>query len=136
MSKRPAPLTWADASVQCLPNGWRFTMPVPERVNAVWRQFKGRTIVSAKHRADKAQAPVRFRHAVPLRGEVAVSIVWHRARKAGDVDGRLKTALDLLRGVAYADDAQVQRVTIARRDDEHEPARLVVDVWPITGTAA
>ena len=49
---------------------------------------------------------------------------------------RLKSALDLLRGIAYGDDAQVQRVTIARTDDERAPARLVVDVWPIEGKAA
>jgi len=131
VTKRPAPLTWDDATVQCLPNGWRFVLPVPERVNAVWRQYKGRTIISAKHRADKAAAPRIFRHVAPLSGDVCVSIVWHRARKAGDVDGRVKSALDLLRGIAYADDAQVAKVTIQRYDDEREPARLVVDVWPM-----
>lgn len=130
-AKRPAPLTWADATVEATPTGWRFTMPVPERVNAVWRQYKGRTIVSAKHRGDKAEAPRVWRHVTPLAGDVAVSITWYRARKAGDVDGRIKSALDLLRGIAYADDAQVADVRAVRIDSLTEPARLVVVVWPI-----
>lgn len=130
-AKRPAPLTWADATVEATPQGWRFTMPVPERVNAVWRQYKGRTIVSAKHRADKAVVGHVWPRITPLRGDVAVSITWYRARKAGDVDGRIKSALDLLRGIAYADDAQVADVRAVRIDDPTERARLVVDVWPI-----
>lgn len=130
-AKRPAPLEWDDARVEATPHGWRFILPVPERVNAVWRQHRGRTIVSRKHRHDKAEAPARLRHAVPLAGDVVVSITWYRARRAGDVDGRIKSALDLLRGLAYADDAQVADVRCVRVDDPAEAARVVVDVWPV-----
>ncbi len=130
--KRPAPITWADATVECsTAGGWVFTLPVTERVNACWRQYRGRTIVSARHRADKAAAPLAFRHAIPLAGDVRVTVTWYRERRAGDTDGRLKTALDLLTGHAYLDDAQVADVRIVRVDDEREPARLVVHVWPV-----
>ena len=128
MSRKPAPLTWADASVVQTAGGWHFVLPIPERVNAVWRQYKGRTIVSAKHRADKVTAPAIFRHVVPLAGDVACRLLWVRARKAGDVDGRIKTALDLLRGIAYADDAQVADMQIVRVDDPSEAPRLEVIV--------
>ena len=129
---RPLPITWADATVECsTAGGWIFVLPVTERVNACWRQYRGRTIVSARHRADKAAAPLAFRHAIPLAGDVRVTVTWYRERRAGDTDGRLKTALDLLTGHAYVDDAQVADVRIVRIDDDREPARLVVHVWPV-----
>lgn len=127
-TKRPAPITWNTATVCCTPDGWRFTMPVPERVNAVWRQYKGRTIVSARHRSDKAAAPMAFARVPPLAGDVVVLVTWYRERRAGDVDGRLKTTLDLLRGIAYHDDDQVCDVRIVRVDDLREAARVVVEV--------
>lgn len=134
---KPTPITWATARVEMLPDGgWRFTMPVPERTNAIWRHWKGRTLVSARHRADKATAPRLWRFVAPFAGEVSVRMVWYRARKAGDVDGRIKAALDLLRGIAYGDDAQVAALAIERVDDATEPARLVVDVRALTRKAA
>jgi Holliday junction resolvase RusA-like endonuclease len=124
------PITWQTASCRATPTGWLFTLPVPERTNAIWRSWKGRTLVSAKHRQDKQAAPAKFGRCQPLDGEVAVSITWYRARRAGDVDGRIKAALDLLRGIAYDDDRQVAELRIVRRDDPNEPARLDVLVEP------
>ena len=72
---------------------------------------------------------------VPLAGELAVAITWHRSQKSGDVDNRIKGALDLLRGIAYADDASVARVSCERVDDG-TPARLVVDVDTMRRAAA
>jgi Holliday junction resolvase RusA-like endonuclease len=128
--KRPAPLTWADARCEATRDGWHFTLPVPERTNALWRQYAGRTIVSAKHRADKQTAPRRF-GCEPLRGDVAVRMVWVRARRTGDVDSRIKATLDLLNGVAWLDDAQVADLQVLRVDDDTQPARVEVFVWPI-----
>jgi Holliday junction resolvase RusA-like endonuclease len=127
--RRPAPLTWADARCQATPDGWHFVLPVPERTNAIWRQHRGRTLVSRKHRADKATAPARF-GCEPLEGDVAVRLVWVRARKAGDVDSRIKATLDLLNGVAWHDDAQITALTVLRVDADDQPARVEVFVWP------
>ena len=126
--KRPAPLTWADASVAMLPGGgWRFTLPVVTSANRQWRVGKGRAYKAKGAATDTKAAALLFRHVVPLGGELAVSITWHRSQKSGDVDNRIKGTLDLLRGIAYHDDSSVARVSCERVDDG-TPARLVVDV--------
>ena len=134
--KRAAPLTWADATVAMLPGGgWRFTLPVVTSANRQWRMGKGRTYKAKGASDDARAAALLFRHVVPLAGELAVAITWHRSQKSGDVDNRIKGALDLLRGIAYADDASVARVSCERVDDG-TPARLVVDVDTMRRAAA
>lgn len=127
--RRPPAIGWRDAYCEPTKDGWHFVLPVPERVNAVWRQVKGRTIVSAKHRGDKGSVRGRF-DCDPLRGDVAVRMVWVRARKAGDIDGRIKTTLDLLNGIAWLDDAQITELHVVRVDDTSQPARVEVFCWP------
>ena len=127
--RRAAGITWANAHAEATATGWHFVLPVPERVNAIWRQWNGRTLSSKRHRQDKAAAPARFAGIVPLEGDVAVRLVWVRAQRRGDVDGRIKATLDLLKGVAFRDDAQVAELNIIRVDDG-SPARMEVFVWP------
>ena len=127
-AKRPAPLTWTESTVSMRPGGgWRFTLPVLTSANRQWRMGKGRTYKAKGASVDTKAAALRFRHVVPLAGELSVSITWHRSQKSGDVDNRIKGTLDLLRGIAYADDASVARVSCQRVDDGTQ-ARLVVDV--------
>lgn len=130
---KPSPLTWADARCEATGTGWFLSLPTPERTNAIWRQWKGRTLVSAKHRADKAEAPKRFGIAEPFAGDVAVRMVWVRHRKTGDVDSRIKAALDLLTAIGvWRDDAQVARLTVERSDAADERPGLYVWVDPMT----
>lgn len=127
-AKRPAPLTWAESTVSMRPGGgWRFTLPVVTSANRQWRVGKGRAYKAKGAATDTKAAALLFRHVVPLAGELVVSITWHRSQKRGDVDNRIKGTLDLLRGIAYRDDAAVARVSCERVDDG-TPARLVVDV--------
>lgn len=135
-AKRPAPLTWAEATVSMRPGGgWRFTLPVVTSANRQWRVGKGRAYKAKGAATDTKAAALLFRHVVPLVGELTVSITWHRSQKSGDVDNRIKGALDLLRGIAYRDDASVARVSCERVDDG-TAARLVVDVDNFTRAAA
>jgi len=125
------PITWQTARAFATTDGWGFELPTPERTNAAWRQWKGRTIISAKHRADKAAAPGRFGRIDPFPGDVAVRLVWVRERRAGDVDSRLKAALDLLTLIGvWHDDAQVVDVQVIRVDDPTRAPGLYVWVWP------
>lgn len=133
---KATPITWQTASCTATSTGWLFVLPVPERTNAIWRSWKGRTLVSAKHRQDKLAAPQRFGRGALQTGDVRVSMTWWRARRSGDVDGRIKAALDLLRGIAYDDDAQVADLRIVRKDDAAQPARLEVHVEPLITTTA
>ena len=126
--KRPAPLTWAESTVSMRPGGgWRFTLPVVTSANRQWRMGKGRTYKAKGASMDTKAAALLWRHVVPLVGELSVNITWHRSQKSGDVDNRIKGTLDLLRGIAYDDDASVARVSCQRVDDGTQ-ARLVVDV--------
>lgn len=134
--KRAAALTWADATVTMTPGGgWRFVLPVVTSANRLWRTGGGRTYKAKGASTDTTAAALRFRHVVPLAGELSVAITWHRSQKSGDVDNRIKGTLDLLRGIAYADDASVARVSCERVDDG-TAARLVVDVDNLTRAAA
>jgi len=97
----------------------------------MWRQYKGRTISSAKHRADKAQAPGKFGRIDPIRGDVAVRLVWVRERRAGDVDSRIKATLDLLTAMGFwLDDAQVSDLQVIRLDDPSKAPGVYVWIWP------
>jgi Holliday junction resolvase RusA-like endonuclease len=125
------PITWADARCEATADGWFFALPTPERTNAIWRQWKGRTLVSQKHRLDKQLAPARFGTFDPMRGDVAVRMVWVRHRRAGDIDSRLKAALDLLTATGvWVDDAQVVRLDIERVDDHKRAPGLYVWISP------
>lgn len=86
--------------------------------------------MSAKHRADKQQSRRARFDCEPLLGDVAVRLVWVRARKAGDIDGRVKSTLDLLNGIAWLDDAQITELHVLRVDDPTQPARVEVFCWP------
>ena len=40
-------------------------------------------------------------------GDLFVSVIWHRGRKAGDLGERTKVLYDALQGSIYADDKQI-----------------------------
>lgn len=107
-------------------------LPTPPAVNRYWRVPKalGRPILSAEAREYRLTAGALARaqtHVEPLTGPVAVEIVWTRERRAGDLDGRLKVLLDVLQGIAYADDAQIIEIHAWRRDkDEGDPGVRVI----------
>ena len=129
---RPLPITWADATVSMTTGGgWAFTLPEVESANRLSRNGRGRTYKSDRAKDDTAQALHRWRHVVPLAGPVVVTITWHRARKVGDLDNRCKGTLDLLKKIAFADDAQVEQIHMARHDDPAERPRIEVTVAPV-----
>lgn len=96
------------------------TLPVPPSGNRYWRHVGPRVV-----RAEEARryiADVSSRCAVarikPIAGNVAVSVIWYRAKRVGDLDNRLKVLLDALSGHAYRDDAKVVRLFAEMRDTE------------------
>jgi len=130
---RPRPLTWDLASVEMAPSGALvFVVPVLESANRLWRSQRGRTHKSTEAATDERQARARFRHVPQLDGDLEVWITWYRAAKQGDADNRIKPALDLLKGIAYHDDASVAVIHMARIDDPTQPARLVITIAPLT----
>jgi Holliday junction resolvase RusA-like endonuclease len=98
-------------------------------VNAYWRIFKNRILLSTEARQYKARAAgvALERGCKPALGFVAVSLWVYRARRIGDLDNFLKAALDSLRGVAFEDDSQVIEIHAYRHDDKNNP-RVEVEV--------
>ena len=98
-------------------------LPYPVGSNRLWRNARGRTIVSPEASAWKAETQLRALLAGvrPVSGPVSVSLVLHprltakgRASKTRlDLDAPIKPLLDALNGVAYADDKQVTHITAA-----------------------
>lgn len=106
-----------------------FTLPYPPSVNRMYRAVNGRQILSAEGRAFKARVSAMRLVPAPLVGEVDVTVRLFRPRRSGDTDNFLKSVLDVLKGIAYRDDAQVRDIFAYRRDDKHNP-RVEVVVSP------
>lgn len=111
-------------------------MPALASANTLWRTAYGRTYKASGAKADVKAARLRFGRAGVLEGEVAVQIEWVRARKVGDLDNKAKATLDLLKGIAYHDDAAVVELHMTRTDDPTRAPGLYVDVWTITNVRA
>ena len=100
-------------------------LPYPPSTNRLWRQVRGRMVLSAAALAWKATATWQARLSAQAQryrapaGPVEALLILHpRLTKAGkpsqvrlDVDGPIKIALDALQGVAYANDKQVTCLT-------------------------
>lgn len=63
-----------------------------------------------------------------LTGRLAVQIDAYRPRKAGDIDGICKLALDCFQGYLYENDRIIEELHVYRYDDKKNP-RLVVQIW-------
>lgn len=109
----------------------RLTLPYPPSVNAYWRAFKGRILLSRDGRAYKTAAALvaKTQGARILAGPVLVRVDVYRPRRIGDLDNTLKATLDALRGIAFEDDAQVESLSAIRHDDKKNP-RVEVEVLP------
>lgn len=101
--------------------GVRFTIPVCPPSNRYWRTRVAttrmgkryvQTYVSPEARRYKVLVWNQLKaEKIPvLDGPVAVSIWWSRTARRGDLDGRLKVALDALNGVAWTDDRQISEL--------------------------
>ena len=95
-------------------------LPYPVGSNRLWRNAKGRMIVSdeAQDWKDEVRWRAQAAGVRPISGPVAVELVLHpkmtvkgQANKTRlDLDAPIKPLLDALQGVAYANDKQVTRI--------------------------
>lgn len=102
-------------------------LPLPPSANRYWRNFNGRMVKSAEAREYQREVGLTLAWMQPLAGNVALTIRLYRARKAGDLDNRIKCVLDALQGYAYANDSQVSEIHAYRYDDKAHP-RMEIEV--------
>jgi Holliday junction resolvase RusA-like endonuclease len=127
--KKPRPLTWPDASW-----GWDedgalvLVLPVSQSVNRLHHAFGGRKIVSEAGRQAQGAARWKLATCPMLAGELRVTMTWFRQTKTGDVDNRLKGLLDCLKGLVYADDASIAKLSIERADVPTARSCIVVQL--------
>lgn len=97
-------------------------LPWPPSVNKMWRNVKGRAILSRAGREYRqfveSQAWEQDRRAWPLKGRLRVSVTaFPPDRRKRDLDNILKSLLDALGHIgAYGDDSQIDRLLVQRAE--------------------
>lgn len=111
----------------------RLELPETPPANRMWRNWRGRTVLSATAKAYRAQVKACYLRQVGTlccrypSGDVRVIVAWHRSARRGDLDGRLKLLLDALNGLAYRDDRQIGELVAERQDDGQGVMVVVVE---------
>lgn len=117
----------------------RLILPYPVSANRYWRSFVPRghkraiVVVSDEAKAYKAECGWIAKHAgaKPASGAVEMRIrLVPKNKVCMDLDNALKVTIDALKGIVYADDAQVYRI-VAERADPDGKARLEVEILPL-----
>ena len=118
----------------------KLILPYPVSANRYWRTFVAKrqqraiTFVSEEAKAFKQECAWRAKAAGcrPASGLVELRVVLiPKNRVCMDLDNALKVTIDALKGIVYADDAQVFKITAVRRDPDPTGARLEVEILPI-----
>lgn len=105
------------------------TLPYPPSANRYWRSFRGRVVKSKEARTYQAEAGwiAKAQGANITDKPVSLSLRFFRPRRSGDLDNRLKVAIDSLNGVVYEDDKQVVELHAYLGDDKDNP-RVEIEV--------
>lgn len=109
----------------------RIVLPEPPSANVMWRSvvIKGqvRVLLSAEGRQYKQDVralwlkrSVLNRRTYPADAALSVTLIWNRARKAGDLDNRIKSALDALKGLVFVDDDQITQIHAFRAESPRD----------------
>lgn len=108
-----------------------FSLPYPPSTNRYWRVFRGRAVKSEEAR-DYLEQVQRMCGAVrPYTGPIAVVVRVYRPIKRGDLDNRIKVALDVLQGIAFVNDEQIIDLHATRHEAHtRNAARIEVFVTP------
>ena len=107
------------------------TFPLPPSANRYWRTGNGHVYLSAEAVAYKQTVGWTAREqgiSDPWAGDLGIRLRVYRARKAGDLDNKIKVILDALNGVAWLDDSQIVYIEAHRKDDKDNP-RIELDIW-------
>lgn len=112
-------------------------LPYPPSINHYWRRVGTRTLISREGRRfrEEVVSIMAARRIESLVGRLAVYIeVFPPDRRRRDIDNVQKALLDALEhGGAYADDSQIDRLTI-QRGDVTKGGKTVVQITNMEST--
>ncbi len=112
----------------------RLVLPFPPSANRYWRYNRGRIHRSkeADVFADTCHWLIRkAKQTEPLEGPVSLVATVYFPNKRGDLDNRVKQTQDVLEGMAYGDDRQVEHLEFTRAIDKANP-RIEIELGEIT----
>lgn len=102
----------------------KLVLPYPPSANVMWRTTRtGKTYLSPEAKAYKLKvAELAAKQSVKrIDGEVILYVDIFRPQKSGDLDNRLKAALDSIKDIAFEDDKFVVEIHARRFDDKACP---------------
>jgi crossover junction endodeoxyribonuclease RusA len=107
----------------------RLTLPYPPSTNRIWKNYRGRSVLSKEARDFKnTVTEIAFCESIePMQGEIALTLDVYRPRRVGDLSNRCKIVEDALNGLAWADDKQIVWLLMRRHEDKANP-RVVVTI--------
>jgi crossover junction endodeoxyribonuclease RusA len=89
-------------------------LPYPPSANRLWRNVKGRMIKSAHYRAWIAECAIITRKCNRVNGPFRICLKVDRPdRRKRDLDNLIKPVLDALKGAAFDDDSDCQKIEIS-----------------------
>ena len=124
----------------------KLVLPYPVSANRYWRTVvaqrrdgpkkpRALTFVSDEAKSYKTECAWRAKEAgfrVPMAGAVELRMrLVPKNRICMDLDNALKVSIDALKGIVYADDAQVFKIVAERADPDPAGARLEVEILPL-----
>ena len=124
----------------------KLLLPYPVSANRYWRTVvaqrrggskkpRALTFVSDEAKNYKTECAWRAKEAgfkIPMTGAVELRMrLVPKNRICIDLDNALKISIDALKGIVYADDAQVWRIVAERANPDPCGARLEVEVLPL-----
>lgn len=110
----------------------KLTLPPPPSANRYWRKWRN-SIVKSSEAKNYIETVRKIALAAGVRqtgGLKVLTMRVYRARKAGDLDNKIKILADALQGVCYADDKQIVEIHAYRFDDKKSP-RVEVEIKEI-----
>ncbi len=111
--------------------GARLTLPYPPSTNRLWRQWKGRTLISREGRAYRRLVGIEcLRQCVHTFGRQTVAlriVAWMPDARRRDLDNLLKATQDALAAArVYEDDSQIVDLHIRRGGIDRASPRLEI----------
>jgi Holliday junction resolvase RusA-like endonuclease len=106
-------------------------LPYPPSINHYWRRVGAKTLISREGRRfrERVVAILAALRVQPMNGPLAVEVdIYPPDRRRRDIDNVQKALLDALQhGRAYADDSQIVRLVLTKREPT-EGGRTVVRI--------